>query len=252
MKILRLFLWMAVLALFMVACAKKPEVDPRRSAQTHYQLGLAYFNNGNYQQALPEFAKAVELNPSEPTYHDSLGMAFMFNRQLDAAISEFQEALRIDPKFVEAKNNLASAYLLNGDLELARATLEEVLKDPFYATPQFAYFNLARIFEREGKIDDAIREYRRALDIDRDFVDAHNNLGRLYLQQGKNDRAIEEFTEATRLQPRVALYQRNLGVAYVQAGETKKARMSFQRVLELERDGPSAEYARRMLEELKQ
>jgi Tfp pilus assembly protein PilF len=179
-------------------------------------------------------------------------MAFMFNRQLDAAISEFQEAIRIDPKFVEAKNNLASAYLLNGDLEMARATLEEVLKDPFYATPQFAYFNLARIFEREGKIDDAIREYRRALDIDRDYVDAHNNLGRLYLQQGKNDLAIEEFTEATRLRPRVALYQRNLGVAYVQAGETKKARMSFQRVLELERDGPSAEYARRMLEELKQ
>jgi len=83
-------------------------------------------------------------------------------------------------------------------------------------------------------------------------VDAHNNLGRLYLQQGKNDLAIEEFTEATRLQPRVAVYQRNLGVAYVQAGETQKARMSFQRVLKLERDGPSAEYARRMLEELKQ
>ena len=176
----------------------------------------------------------------------------MFNRQLDAAISEFQEAIRIDPKFVEAKNNLASAYLLNGDLEMARATLKEVLKNPFYVTPQFAYFNLARIFEREGNIDDAIREYRRALDIDRDYVDAHNNLGRLYLQQGKNDLAIEEFTEATRLQPRVALYQRNLGVAYVQAGETQKARMSFQRVLELERDGPSAEYARRMLEELKQ
>ena len=53
MKILRLFLWMAVLAVFLVGCAKKPEVDPRRSAQTHYQLGLAYFNNGNYQLALP-------------------------------------------------------------------------------------------------------------------------------------------------------------------------------------------------------
>jgi Tfp pilus assembly protein PilF len=252
MKILRLFLWMAVLALFMVACAKKPEVDPWRSAQRHHDLGLAYLRNGSYQQALPEFAKAVELNPSEPLYHNSLGMAFMFNRQLDAAISEFQEALRIDPKFVEAKNNLASAYLLNGDLEMARATLKEVLKDPFYATPQKAYFNLARIYEREGNIDDAIREYRRALDIDRDYVDAHYNLGLLYFHQGKFELAIEEFTEATRLQPRVAVYQRNLGVAYVQAGETKKARMSFQRVLELERDGPLAEYARRMLEELKQ
>jgi len=80
----------------------------------------------------------------------------------------------------------------------------------------------------------------------------HLNKGNAYSDQGEFDEAIEEFTEATRLQPRVAVYQRNLGVAYVQAGETQKARMSFQRVLELERDGPSAEYARRMLEELKQ
>ncbi|MFQ5802160.1 MAG: tetratricopeptide repeat protein [Candidatus Methylomirabilales bacterium] len=251
MKILRLFSWMVVLVLFLAGCAKKAEVDPLRSAETHYQLGLAYFNSGNYQLSLPELAKAVELNPSEPLYHDALGMSFMFNRQLDAAISEFQEALRLDPKFVEAKNNLASAYLLKGDLKMARATLEEVLKDPFYATPQFAYFNLARILEREGKIDDAIRDYRRALDLEQNFVDAHNNLGRLYLQQGKVDLAIEEFAEATRLRPRVALYHRNLGVAYVQAGETKKARMSFNRVLDLEREGPSAEYARKMLEELK-
>jgi type IV pilus assembly protein PilF len=252
MRILRLFLWMTVLALFMVACAKEPKVDPRRSAQRHYQLGLAYFKNGNYQQALPEFAKAVELNPSEPTYHESLGVVFMYNGQHEAAISEFQEALRIDPKFIEAKNNLAIAYLNNGDLEMARATLEEVLKDPFYATPQFAYFNLARIYEREGKIDDAIREYKRALDIDRDYADAHYNLGVLYFHQGKFELAIEKFTEATRLQPRVAVYRLNLGVSYVQAGETQKARMSFQRVLELEPDGPSAEYARRMLEEIKQ
>lgn len=246
----RLF-WMIPVVLLLVGCASKPDIDPRRAAETHYQLGTAYFNAGDFQRALPEYAKAVELNPSEALYHDAMGTALMFNRHLDAAIAEFQEALRIDPKFTEAKNNLGTAYLLKGDLERARATFNDVLRDPFYATPQFAYFNLAKIYEREGKNDEAIAEYKRALDIDRDYVDAHNSLGILYLRQKRADLAIEEFTEATRLNPKVALYQRNLGVAYVEAGKGQKARRAFERVLELERDGPSATYARKMLEELK-
>ena len=250
MKILRLCLKMTFLVLLVVSCASKPEENPRM-ANTTYQLGLAYFNAGDYQRAIPEFAKAVELNPSEPLYHDALGTALMFSRRFDAAIAQFKEALRVDPKYTEAKNNLGTAYLAKGDLELARATFNDVLRDPFYATPQFAYFNLAKIYEREGKIDDAIREYKRALDIDRDYVDAHNSLGILYLQQDRVDLAIQEFDEATRLSPRVALYHRNLGVAYVRAGDKKKARRAFERVLELERDGPSAAYARKMLEELK-
>lgn len=250
MKILRLCLKITLLALVVVGCASKPEKNPRM-ANTNYQLGLAYFNAGDYQRAVPEFAKAVKLNPSEPLYYDALGTALMFSRRFDAAIAQFKEALRVDPKYTEAKNNLGTAYLAKGDLALARATFNDVLSDPFYATPQFAYFNLAKIYEREGKIDEAIREYKRALDIDRDYVDAHNSLGILYLQQDRVDLAIQEFDEATRLSPRVALYHRNLGVAYVRAGEKKKARRAFEQVLELERDGPSAAYAEKMLEELK-
>ncbi|MFQ5989031.1 MAG: tetratricopeptide repeat protein [Candidatus Methylomirabilales bacterium] len=251
MKILKLFLQMALLVLFVVGCASKPEENPLM-ARTNYQLGLSYFNAGDYQRAIPEFAKAVELHPSEPLYYDALGTALMFTGRLDAAIAQFKEALRVDPKYTEAKNNLGTAYLAKGDLEQARATFNDVLRDPFYATPQFAYFNLAKIYEREGRTDLAIREYKRALDIDRDYVDAHNSLGILYLRQGKVDLAIQEFDEATRLSPQVALYHRNLGVAYVQAGDKKKARRAFERVLELDRDGPTAAYARKMLEELKQ
>ena len=252
MKNFRVFLGMIPVVLLLVGCASRPDVDPRRTAETHYHLGWAYFRAGDFQGAIPEYSKAVELHPTEPMYRDAMGTALMHTGRLDGAIVQFEEALRIDPKFTESRNNLASAYLLKGDLEKARAALNEVLKDPFYATPQYAYYNLAKIYEREGKIDQAIWEYRRALDIDRDYVDAHNSLGVLYLHQGKVDLAIDKFTEATRLNPRVALYQRNLGVAYVQVGDSRKARRAFERVLELERDGPSAEYARRMLRELKQ
>jgi Flp pilus assembly protein TadD len=240
------------MALLLVACATKPQPQqPPESAATHYELGRAYFDAGNYRLAIPEFSKAVELRPSDPIYRSDLGMAFMFNRNLDEAIKQFEEAIKLDKRYTAAKNNLASAYMLKGDLEKARMLLTEVLNDPLYPTPHFAYFNIAKIYERQGKIDQAIEHYRLALDVERDYPDAYNNLGFLYLQQGKTDLAISAFSEATRLSPKVPVYYRNLGVAYAEAGRRREARRAFERVLELESTGPSAEYARKALDDLK-
>lgn len=253
MRVLRLFVWMAPVLLVLWGCATKPPPRPedRNLAASHYNLGVAYFDAGNFRQAFTELTKAVELAPSNPAYHNALGMALMFNGQLDEAMKEFEESLRVDERFSEAKNNLASAYLLKGDLQKARSLYLEVLKDPFYPTPHFIYFNLGNIYEREGKFEEAIGQYKRALDIRIDYADAHNSLGLLYLRQGKMDLAIEELTEATRLSPKTALYHRNLGTAYLQAGRRKEARREFERVLQLEPNSRSAEYARRMLKEFK-
>jgi type IV pilus assembly protein PilF len=251
MRTFRVFLRAAPMILLLAGCATPRPPQPLTVAATHYDLGLAYFDAGNYRRAIPELAKAVELNPADPEYRTALGMAFMFNRNLDQAIKTFEEAIAADARFTEAKNNLATAYLLKGDLEKARVLLGDVLNDPFYPTPHFAYFNLAKIYERQGKVEKAIEEYQRALDIQRDYVEARNNLGSLYLQLGKTDLAIAEFTEATRLAPRVPIYHRNLGLAYYQAGKRPEARRAFEKVLELEPSGPSSEYARKALEELK-
>jgi tetratricopeptide (TPR) repeat protein len=252
MKNVRLFFRTALIALLLFGCAPKEKEGSVELAAARYQLGIAYFQAGNYRIAAPELAKAAELDPSNAEYRNALGMALMFNRKLDAAIKEFQEAVTIEPRFSEAKNNLASAYIMKGEPNKAKPFLKQVLDDPLYPTPHFAYFNLARIYEREGNIDEAIEQYKLALDIRPEYVDAHYNLGLLYLQQGKTDLAIEEFSEATRLRPKIALYQRSLGVAYVQAGKYPEARRAFEKVLEVEPDSPSAEYARKMLQEFKQ
>ncbi|MFQ5961380.1 MAG: tetratricopeptide repeat protein [Candidatus Methylomirabilales bacterium] len=252
MKNVRTFFQTILILLLLVGCAPKEKEASPELAAARYQLGVAYFDAGNYRAALPELSKAAELAPSNAEYRNALGMALLFTRKLDPAIKVFEEAIAIEPKFSEAKNNLASAYIMKGELERAKPLLAQVLDDPLYPTPQFAYFNLARIYERQGKIDEAIEEYKLALDIRPDYVDAHYNLGLLYLQQGRTDLAIEEFTEATRLNPKIAVYQQSLGVAYVRAGRYQEARRAFERVLEVEKRGVSAEYARKMLQELPQ
>ena len=200
MRMVRAILWTVPIVLLVIGCVTKPPsgAKDKELAEARYKLGVVYFNDGKFRLAIPEFGKAIELNPSSPDYRNALGMALMFNRQLDDAIKVFEEALTIDPKSSETKNNLASAYLMKGELEPARVLLLQVKDDFIYPTPHFVYFNLARIYERQGKIDKAIEEYRLALDIRPDYVDAHYNVGLLFLGQGKTDLAIAEFIEVTR------------------------------------------------------
>lgn len=252
MKKLRVFFHAALIPLLLVGCAPQEKEGSAELAAAKYQLGVAYFEAGNYRAAAPELSQAANLDPGNAEYRNALGMALLFNRKLDPAIKVFEEAIGVDPKNTEIKNNLASAYIMKGELDKAKPLLKQVLDDPLYPTPQFAYFNLARIYERQGNIDEAIEQYELALDIRPEYVDAHYNLGLLYLQQGRTDRAIEQFSAATRLSPKIAVYQQHLGVAYVQAGKYEEARLAFQRVIAIEPNGPSAEYARRMLQELKQ
>ncbi len=252
MKIIRAFFRTALIPVLLVGCAPQDKTDSVELAAARYQLGVAYFDAGNYGAAVPELSKAADLDPSNAEYQNALGLALMFGRKIDPAITAFQKALEIQPKLSEAKNNLASAYLMKGELDKAQPLLKQVLDDPLYPTPQFAYFNLARIYERQGKINEAIEQYKLALDYRPDYVDAHYNLGLLYLQQGKTDLAIQEISEATRLSPDIAAYHQSLGVAYVEAGKPKEARKAFEKVLEMDPRGMWAEYARRMLKELPQ
>ena len=53
----------------------------------------------------------------------------------------------------------------------------------------------------EGKIDEAIEAFRRAISIDPQYAPAHNNLGVLLRQQGLLNEAIESYTRATSIEP---------------------------------------------------
>jgi tetratricopeptide (TPR) repeat protein len=63
--------------------------------------------------------------------------------------------------------------------------------------------NLGNSYSELGRTAEAIEEYREALRLKPDYVDAHNNLGTAYAMQGRIDEAIGEYKQALRLTPRL-------------------------------------------------
>jgi len=75
--------------------------------------------------------------------------------------------------------------------------------------------NLGQALLQKGQVDEALAQFRRALEINPNYAEAHNNLAIALYQKGQVDEAIAQFQEALRLKPDYKDAQDNL--AKVQA-----------------------------------
>jgi len=84
-------------------------------------------------------------------------------------------------------------------------------------------YEQGRVLQREGKLPDAERAYKKAIKINRDFVEAHNDLGNVLLDRGRFKEAFNSFRKALNLRPGHPMLLTNLGNALQVQGEIEQA-----------------------------
>jgi tetratricopeptide (TPR) repeat protein len=95
---------------------------------------------------------------------------------------------------------------------------------------------LASTLRHQGKLDEALYQYREAVSLTPGYADAHNNLGNVLGMKGQLDEAIIQYREATRLKPNHALAHHNLGMALAQKGQLDEAISQYQAAIGLKPD----------------
>ena len=109
------------------------------------------------------------------------------------------------------RNNFGAELLKQGRLDEAIAEFERAVEvDPAFPAAQF---NLAYAYERRDRIDEAIAQYKKAIQLEPGNVVGLNNLGVLYDKKGLYDEAIMSYEEALRADPSNAMVQGNLANA---------------------------------------
>ena len=88
----------------------------------------------------------------------------------------------------------------------------------------------------QGKLDEAVACYRRALELNPGYAEAHSNLGNALKDQGKLDEAIACWQRALELKPDYAEAHYNLGIALKDQGKPDEAVACYRRALELKPD----------------
>lgn len=157
----------------------------------------------------------------------------------EKAIPFFIDAIGLDDKNTAAKAGLSDAYAMKGNdllikdqAALAKGLFLEALKhDP---TNSAAYFGLAEVYSELDQYPEAIANYERSLENDKDLTEIYVPLGILYYQSGQIDKADAMLSKALTFSTGTAETQFFLGLVRSAQQRNEDAAAAFQQAKTLD------------------
>lgn len=170
------------------------------NADTHRLLGLSYVQAKRFDLARAAFVKGLEYHPADEDLRFNLGAVFdKLNRFADVE-REMKAVLALNPDHADALNYLGYSYAdrgIRGD-EAVTLTQHAVSIKP----DNGAYVDsLGWALFRVGRVAEALRELRRAVELVNDDPVIFEHLGEIYLTQGRREKAQGAWMRALDLDP---------------------------------------------------
>ncbi len=173
------------------ALVKMHKIDPE-SALVHQVSGEVMESMKNYDGALVEYKKSIELAPDRPGAHYKLGNLYWTTSQWDAAAHEFQAELSVDPNHCASQWKLGSILVeQNLNPEQAIADIDKALALCQGLTQ--ARLDRGRALLKLGRFDDAVRDLELAAKSSAEDPRAHFFLAQAYRGVGRPQDAAAEM-----------------------------------------------------------
>jgi tetratricopeptide (TPR) repeat protein len=174
--------------------------DPN-NLEAHKLLGRIYLRSlGDVQSgsgsdsvlklAIEQYQEIIKIEPDNVDDHLLLGRLYRLNNDLQKAESEFKIAVKLQPDSEEAITTLAYLYNEEGDTARAAEALSSV---PDATRSAKLYSALGYTYEQRKEYKKAIGAYRKAIELDRDNLDAIRGLAQNLLNDGQTDAALEQY-----------------------------------------------------------
>ena len=100
--------------------------------QEHYDLGMQYLTEGNYEQAILSFTSAIEIDAKQALGFIGRGHAYIglgeTEENLTAALADYEMAVMLDETNADAYLGIVDVYIRQGEYEKALKTLEKALE----------------------------------------------------------------------------------------------------------------------------
>jgi tetratricopeptide (TPR) repeat protein len=141
---------------------------PAQTARHLFQRAYQFQQRGALADAIRLYKESIAHYPTAEA-HTFLGWTYAMLNRYEAAIEECHRAIATDPDFGNPYNDIG-AYLIELDSwKEAIPWLEKALAAPRYENREFAHMNLGRVYEHLGEWEKALKAYRAALALNRDY-----------------------------------------------------------------------------------
>lgn len=167
--------------------------------RVHLLAGRLAYRAKRYEEAIVEFRKAVDADPSKPAGHVNLGVTYSNLGRFEEAITQFNEAVKLDPENLTVHFNLGTLYGHLGQQEKAAQHLRIVVdKSPDDAQ---AHINLGNILLDMKRYDEALKLYRTAVGLDSSLQTPWLKMFSIYNSQKKYKKAMNILEDAYKQLP---------------------------------------------------
>jgi Tfp pilus assembly protein PilF len=181
------------------------------SAREHLDIGRQFLLDGNYSEAISELTLAVSLDPKLGEAHSLLGVAYDKKGFGDRAKDSFERAVKIDQD-ADTLNNLGFSFYQSGNYRAAVDRLKRAAK--LAPSDERILNNLGLAYCRLGKIDEAYKAFARATGP----LTGNLNTAKMLERFGREDDAIRYYEAARQIDPNNTLALSRLADLYQRIG----------------------------------
>ncbi|MEW6680582.1 MAG: tetratricopeptide repeat protein [bacterium] len=225
----RIIIWSIGVPIFIIILILFRYTISAYKANIYYKEGVRFLDQKNYAQASLKCERALKLNPYEEWYYK--GLINIYLKRATGGEKEYakkgmalaEKANRLFPNDLILYNLLGAAYQLNGRYDQAISAYKKAInRSPYF---EDAYDNLAKIYFNQHRYDEAIKTLKTGLKFSPYSKKYLSLLGHTYRKMGNLKEAIRTYSKT--LDPSYPKSYKSLGYAFYKAGEIDKAISCF-------------------------
>ncbi len=217
----------AGLLVALISCprALAQEIPPALAAR--FAEGVAALKGANLDDAEAAFRDVLQKGGDRSFVHHNLGIVLQQRGRHQDAVVEFQTASRQDPSFGPARLLAGVSLLALNRLAEAVTALERAVK--LMPVEPTAHLQLADAYERTGRMEGVVDEYRRLVTLSPANDEYVYRLGKAYLRL-----AQVSYSRLRRVNPNSARVNQALATEYAKQGRRDLAAQEFRRAAQLD------------------
>ncbi len=206
------------------------ELDPKE-VSFYRDRGVAYAKCKEYQQAIADYTSVIDLDPKNAWAYRERGIANRRLKEYEKAITDFTQAIRLEPERALTYRYRGWSYQSNKEYEKALVDFSHAIK----LAPQEArcYEDRGQVYMNLEEYEKAIADLSTAVELIPQEAQFYDDRGHAYAKLKEYEKAIADFTQAINLEPERVLTYRYRGWSYQSNKEYEKALVDFTRVIEL-------------------
>ncbi len=203
--------------------ATKATAIDETDVDAHLVLALvAHWYDWDWKKAEDEFKRTLVLNPKNSESYTYYAYLLASQGRHDEALSIARQGLQIDPLSSLANFGVAAVLLFSRRWDETITHLQNAIKiDPNY---WFHHSYLGRAYEQKGMMPEAIAEFQRGVDVDRDQSENWSGLAHAYAVTGNRveaEKIVDDLITKSAQGSYVSPY--NIAVIYAGLGDKEKA-----------------------------